>query len=129
MGKKIKFRIRCQDEVYYSDPLIISNGVDGGPGIYAQLNDCSWADCSSEIQRFTGKKDVNGSEIYEGDILEYLEGVELGDFTKCNGVVVYDEISCAFGIAPDADSDSVNYFWEGTVKGFKVVGNIFEGEK
>jgi uncharacterized phage protein (TIGR01671 family) len=81
------------------------------------------------FQQFTGKKDLNGKEIYEGDILEYSEGVELGDYTKCRGVVVYDEISCAFGIAPTADSDPINYFWEGTLKGFRVVGNIFEKEK
>jgi hypothetical protein len=81
------------------------------------------------FQQFTGKKDVNGSEIYEGDILEYSEGVELGDFIKRKGVAVYDEISCAFGIASNATSDPINYFWEGTVNGFKVVGNIFEGEK
>jgi hypothetical protein len=127
MNRQIKFRVWDKKyNLYTFDYLIHQNG-----SIFSWQvgNTVTRSDEDVVFQRFTGKKDVNGIEIYEGDILEYSEGVELGDFVKCRGVVVYDEISCAFGIAPTADSDPINYFWEGTLKGFRVVGNIFEKEE
>jgi hypothetical protein len=120
MSREIKFRVWDKESgVWCGAEVFIGSG-------YSNIEDqTEWG----IVQRFVGKKDEKGKEIYEGDVLEYSEGVELGDYTKCIGVVVYDEISCAFGIAPTADSDPINYFWEGTLKGFRVVGNIFEKAK
>jgi hypothetical protein len=117
MNRNIKFRIYSPvDKAFYYF------------GVYEECPSGIYGAVSPPCQ-FIGRVDTNGVEIYEGDILEYVEGVELGDYVKCKGVVVYDEVNCAFGIAPDTNSDPVNYFWEGTVKGFAIVGNIFEGIK
>jgi len=78
------------------------------------------------IQQWTGNFDLNGKEIYEGDIVTYSEGVELGDSQQLIGVVIYDEYMASFGFAPNLGSDCWNYFWEGVVKGIKVIGNINE---
>lgn len=64
--------------------------------------------------------------IYEGDIVKYVEGVELGDKIAYYGIVQYEVYSGCFGLVFQLDDDPVNYFWEGVVRIIEVVGNIYE---
>lgn len=74
-----------------------------------------WARDSS-IEQFTGLKDKNGKEIYEGDIVDY------NDDGECIGVVEYD--------APEfcLNADATNWarmFLKGAPHQ-RVIGNIHE---
>lgn len=78
------------------------------------------------FQQFTGLKDKNHKEIYEGDIVKYIEGVELGDKENLTAIVMYDKDYAAFGLGRNEEIGCWNYFTDGTVGHFEVIGNIFE---
>lgn len=72
-GREIKFRIKWGDEWYYFDCLY-------NESVSADLSDCK----RETLGQYTGAKDGNEKEIYEGDVVQFLT-------REFNGVVVYDE--------------------------------------
>ena len=66
-----------------------------------------------KIMQYTGLKDKNGKEIYEGDIIEGLLDFGPGGWHKRKGEVEWQD-----------DGYKLHYW-----KDFEVVGNIYENNK
>jgi uncharacterized phage protein (TIGR01671 family) len=117
---EIKFRAWSKSENKYIYDFSMSN--DGG----VVLNKCYGTD-NYIVEQFTGLKDKDGTEIYEGDILnsknDGLDGCDIWDYTTHRNLIVKwsDKYCCFTGLSDYHYEDSVySYIY------IKIIGNIHE---
>jgi len=125
MNREIKFRVWCKDYKRWENQLMLShNGYlydyDLGRG---RLYNSSKTHI---IQQFTGLKDKNDKEIYEGDIVTAL----IPHGNNIHRAKTYDVFISVVnfthgGFTIDVGEEFESFLGETSVE-IKIIGNIFE---
>ena len=127
MTREIKFRVwdKIMEDIaplveLHSDWVAIPIMDEGGGHLeQRKIEDV-------ELMQFTGLKDVNGVEIYEGDIVEWHDSIPNIDwYGRVKGVIEYRH-GGFFVEALKASCEFSNYIW--CLGEFKVIGNIYENK-
>lgn len=124
--RELKFRAwdKIKKKFYYHDhgdygPS--SDGYEWGPWQFNIDQDTQPNNCI--LMQYTGLKDKNGKEIYEGDILKGIVNEETKEFVS---YVSFDEGQFLL----EDEKHLWHYLWfKEAVKKLSIIGNLYENPK
>jgi uncharacterized phage protein (TIGR01671 family) len=112
--REIKFRYwNQQGKHFHYDPITVMGCLQQQlMGIYDHVKD------GCDFQQYTGLKDKNGKEIYEGDIIRFKTFDEHGQETDRQGTLVYEDGSFR--------ADDFIIHWNFGMSYVEAIGNVHE---
>lgn len=115
--RELKFRVWDKKFYYRGIKLCIENGV--------VVDECGVIS-EAVIQQYTGLKDKNGKEIFEGDIIETVNFIGIVEFA--NGSFYIKEVKAKIPMI-SKDLDTFTNRVIGALYWDTVIGNIFENKE
>jgi len=118
-----KFRVydKLSKKMYYDSNLengeMIVLTVDGH--LQFSSNDGTYRANDFEIMQYTGLKDKNGKEIYEGDVV-------ISEMTKIKYHVIFDDDGCFRGVENQKASCLITKI---DFNKSEIIGNIYENSE
>jgi len=121
MSREIKFRAWIDNELLSHEQLIDMDQETHA--MYTIVTNEEKEDGVSLMQ-YTGLKDTNGKDIYEGDVVDYLGDIELVNSNVLRVIEYKNEEACFVARLPvGVEGEEAVYLNE---HDFKVIGNIYD---
>ena len=128
MNREIKFRVwdKLLREMHYIDLCDLAEGddywYDGETSVWDVMNDATNEENRFVIQLYTGLKDKNGVEIYEGDILNNTA-------VNFKFIVKFEKTKYVLQkLEYQEDLLNMYDFFNRIPNMFEVIGNVYERE-
>lgn len=122
--REVKFRIWDGIKLIYQDDINYIDFRSGFASVFDEYNyvdNCSKGIDIDNIMQYTGLKDIEGKEIYEGDIVE-KEFVDFSNRDKFIGIIKFiDGCWCV-----ENENKRRAYFLFNETDINSVIGNIYE---
>ena len=135
MSREIKFRVFIDYKIFYQDKyyeygdnltsIDICKKTITITGFHNYENVYRFEDEKVKLMQYTGTKDKNNKEIYEGDIIKYKFPYDIR--LKHISPVKFLETEASFGIK-DRYGNEISLYTISANNYFEVIGNIYENK-